>query len=90
MDRVQRDLPEKEYGFLEYHAYEFAGRLLVPLDELKAEFEGALTKVEQTGMQRGKLTDAHVDYLCIPLGRRFAVSQEVIERRLLREKLWPL
>lgn len=25
------DMPEKEYGLLEYHANEFAGRLLVPL-----------------------------------------------------------
>jgi Zn-dependent peptidase ImmA (M78 family) len=41
-------------------------------------------------MPRSKLTDAHLSYLCIPLAKRFAVSQEVIERRLTREKLWPL
>ena len=28
--RFMRDIPEREYSFLEYHAYEFAGRFLVP------------------------------------------------------------
>jgi hypothetical protein len=41
-------------------------------------------------MPRSKLTDAHLSYFCIPMAKRFAVSQEVIERRLTREKLWPL
>jgi hypothetical protein len=85
-----QEMPEREYGFLEFHANEFAGRLLVPPAELKAEFEGVLQETEQSGLARGQLTDAHLSYLCIPLARRFAVSQEVIERRLTRERLWPL
>lgn len=52
-----RDMPEKEYSFLEYHAYEFAGRFLVPPEALR---------------------------------RKFEVSSIVIERRLIKEKLWPL
>jgi len=85
-----KDMPEKEYGFLEYHAYEFAGRLLVPLNELRTEFEKALVEVERSGMERAKIGDAHLSYLCNPLAKRFAVSPDVIERRLTREKLWPL
>ena len=83
-------MPEKEYGFLEYHPNEFAGRLLVPFDVLKAKFEKVLVEVEQKGMLRRQLTEAHLSYLCIPLAKHFAVSQDVIERRLVREKLWPL
>jgi hypothetical protein len=41
-------------------------------------------------MQPGWLTDAHLAYLCIPLAKHFAVSQDVIERRLTKEKLWPM
>ena len=85
-----KDMPDKEYSFLEYHAYEFAGRLLVPLNELKMEFEKALVEVEQSGISRRKLSDAHLSYLCNPPAKRFAVSPDVIERRLGREKLWPL
>lgn len=84
------EMPEKEYGMLEYHANEFAGRLLVPLDEMKAPFETVLVEVERQGMSRGILSDAHLSYLCIPLAKHFAVSQDVIERRLTKEKLWPL
>ncbi len=32
-----RDMPEKEYSFLEYHAYEFAGRFLVLPEALRRE-----------------------------------------------------
>jgi hypothetical protein len=83
-------MPEKEYGLLEYHANEFAGRFLVPVAELKAHFEAMLVDVEQKGLERSKLSDAHLSYLCIPLAKYFAVSQDVIERRLAKEKLWPL
>jgi hypothetical protein len=85
-----QEMPDKEYGLLEYHANEFAGRLLVPVDELCVQFEKVLLEVERKGMTRGSLTDAHLSYLCIPLAKHFAVSQEVIERRLSKEKLWPV
>lgn len=83
-------MPDKEYSFIEYQAYEFAGRLLVPFGDLKEEFERILTQTEQGGLSRNRLTDAHLSYLCNPLCKRFAVSTDVIERRLNREKLWPL
>lgn len=84
------EMPEKEYGLLEYHANEFAGRFLVPVEELKAKFELVLAEVEEKGLLRGNLGDEHLSYLCIPLAKHFAVSQDVIERRLAKEKLWPL
>ncbi len=84
-------MPDKEYGFLEYHANEFAGRLLVPVGELQVELEQVLQEAEEKGVPRRKLTgDSHLSYLCIPIAKHFAVSQDVIERRLTREKLWPL
>ncbi|MEI7732739.1 MAG: ImmA/IrrE family metallo-endopeptidase [Verrucomicrobiota bacterium] len=86
-----RDMPEKEYSFLEYHAYEFAGRFLVPPRALRQEFDATLLLAEQNGMPRTQLQgDAHLQYLAKPVSRAFAVSSSVIERRLTKEKLWPL
>ena len=85
-----QDMPDKEYSFIEYQANEFAGRLLVPFEELRKEFDGVLTLAEQNGLKCRQLTDAHLAYLCNPLSKGFAVSTDVIERRLTKEKIWPL
>jgi hypothetical protein len=86
-----RDMPEKEYSFLEYHAYEFAGRFLVPPDALRREFDATILIAEQSGMSRSQLQgDAHLQYLAKPVSRKFEVSSSVIERRLTKEKFWPL
>lgn len=86
-----RDMPEKEYSFLEYHANEFAGRFLVPPDALRQELEAAIKIAEQNGIPRNQLVDeAHMQYLAKPISRKFEVSSSVIERRLPKEKLWPL
>jgi hypothetical protein len=86
-----RDIPEKEYSFLEYHAYEFAGRFLVPPEALRQELEAAIQIAEKNGILRNQLQDeAHMQYLAKPISRKFEVSSSVIERRLPKEKLWPL
>lgn len=79
-----------DWKTLEYHANEFAGRFLVPIVELDREFERVLQDVERNGLTRHQLTDGHLSYLCTPLAKYFAVSAEVIEKRLTRENLWPL
>jgi hypothetical protein len=86
-----RDLPEREYSFLESHAYEFAGRFLVPPAELSVELEAAIKLAESSGLLREQLQeDSHMQYLAKPIARRFEVSSSVIEKRLMKEKLWPL
>lgn len=55
-----------------------------------SEFERVILEVEVKGIARHKLNDDHLSYLCIPLSKHFSVSEEVIEKRLNREKLWPL
>ncbi len=86
-----RDIPEKEYSFIEYHANEFAGRFMVPLDTLKSELEKALLLVEENGLNRSKLCDdAHLAYIANGIAKSFDLSSDVIERRLKNESLWPL
>jgi hypothetical protein len=84
------DMPEREYRMLEMHANEFAGRFLVPLEHLNNQFAAVLEELELNGLNRKQLLDEHISYLCVPLARHFAVSQDMIERRLLKEGLWPL
>ena len=86
-----RDIPEKEYSFIEYHANEFAGRFMVPPDTLQAELEKALLLVEENGLNRSKLCDdAHLAYIANGIAKSFDLSSDVIERRLKNESLWPL
>jgi len=60
------------------------------LEILKKEFDIVLNQAAEGGMPRDRLTDAHLSYLCNPLSKSFAVSTDVIEKRLNQERLWPL
>jgi hypothetical protein len=59
------EMPEKEYGLLEFHANEFAGRLLVPIENLKTQFAAVLDDLESNGFKRQQLSDEHVSYLSL-------------------------
>jgi Zn-dependent peptidase ImmA (M78 family) len=83
------EMPEDQYSFLEYQANQFAGRLLVPPEELSRSFDNVICEAERK-VPRSKIGDAHLDYLCIPIAKYFQVSGEVVRRRLRDEQLWPL
>jgi hypothetical protein len=83
-------IPETEYDWLESHAYEFAGRLLVPPDALRETFHGALNVAEQAGFTEWDTTgETALGFVANHICRRFGVSAEVIARRLRIEQLWP-
>lgn len=89
IDFVQR-VPEDQWGFVELQAYEFAGRLLVPSDRLRAEISAAAEKAEKAGFIKWDETgDAAREYMSNSIARLFGVSSQVIEKRIIREKLWP-
>lgn len=83
--------PEKEYRKFEYQANEFAGRLLVPHSRLLEEINYIKTTmikddlVELTIKDPEQLLAIISPTLCKPFG----VSEEVIEKRVEREYLWP-
>jgi hypothetical protein len=85
------NIPDREYGFFEYQANEFAGRTLVPRGRLLAELKICLQKVQEAGMPDLVATDpgAVLSRISSTLCRPFGVSYKVIERRVEREKLWP-
>lgn len=85
------NIPENEYNDFEWQANEFAGRLLVPRDALIWEIAKIHQILKDTSLLN--LMDSEPDrvlervspILCKPFG----VSEDVIEKRVLREKLWP-
>lgn len=84
-------VPEEQHKWFEFHAHEFAGRLLVPLEMLTTEFNKWIVKAERSGFRQwDKFGDAMKEHIADRIARIFGVSQQVIEKRLIREGLWPL
>jgi hypothetical protein len=83
-------IPEVEYGWVEWQAYEFAGRLLVPPDALREAFQTAIQTAEAAGYSDWMAADeAALDYIATRVAPKFGVSAEVAAKRLRVEKLWP-
>jgi Zn-dependent peptidase ImmA (M78 family) len=83
-------IPEFEYGLVEWQAYEFAGRLLVPPEPLREAFQAATQSAQAAGYADWLAADeAALDYIATRLAPKFGVSAEVIAKRLRVEKLWP-
>ena len=85
------NIPDREYGFFEYQANEFAGRALVPRERLVLELKNCLKKVQEVGLLGLVTTDpgAVLSSISPTLCKPFGVSDQVIERRVEREGLWP-
>lgn len=85
------NIPDREYGIFEYQANEFAGRALVPRERLVVELKNCLKKVQEVGLLGLVTTDpgAVLSSISPTLCKPFGVSDQVIERRVEREGLWP-
>ena len=84
-----RLIPDREYRFLEFHANEFAGRLLVPPDELADEVTKWVAKAA-TARIPVEAGGPYREYLASAVAKRFGVSAEVVDRRLQSEEsIWP-
>lgn len=81
-------IPEAEYSFIEYHAYEFSGKLLVPKDTLLKSLIRAGEKFKSNSMLRNlKEFDLIKSHIYSNIGREFLVSDGVIERRVNSEQI---
>lgn len=85
--RFRDDFDEEGLYWFEQQAYEFAGRLLVPLETLKKEIGGLGQKIKEYrglgGGNEDKITHAVARSIC----RKFLVSEEVVARRIKSEKI---
>ena len=83
-------VPDAEYGWVEWQAYEFAGRLLVPPDALREAFQAAVQSAQAAGYSDWLVADeAALDYLASRIAPKFGVSADVVAKRLRVERLWP-
>ncbi len=83
-----QQLPEEEYNWLELQAYEFAGRLLVPVENLRNEINLLTPKIDlikkiYPDIENQKLAE-HIAPL---IARKFDVSANVISKRINIEKI---
>lgn len=85
------NLPEKVYSAFECQANEFAGRFLVPREELEWQTEEAIKTMQEANLESvlRKNPDMALSFITPPMRRYFGVSDDVIEKRIQREKLWP-
>lgn len=83
-------IPDDQYAWIEQHAYEFAGRLLVPREKLVEKLNDAVALAKSSGFDAWDSSgDSTRQFLAHGIARDFEVSEQVIERRLIRENLWP-
>ncbi|MFZ5830011.1 MAG: ImmA/IrrE family metallo-endopeptidase [Planctomycetota bacterium] len=85
---VTNCIPDREYGFVEWHANEFAGRVLVPSQELSDSFRRCRDMAEKRGLILREGCDAVQDALATYMSKEFVVSSETIPRRMDSDKLW--
>ena len=84
--------PQKDYKWFEWQANEFAGRLIVPLQDLETYVCKVCEELKQNDLLLRYLSkDPDLVLSCISpsLSKPFGVSEEVIEKRVQKEGLWP-
>lgn len=83
------DFLEEDLNWFEQHAYEFAGRLLVPRDALIREIEELSPKLQEIRKMAGDDEENIIQAVSRVICKKFKVSPEVIARRIRTEKAWP-
>ncbi len=78
----------RDYGWLEWQAYAFAGFVLVPPDQLKKKAIDAIHRALKAGFSIHKEHDVAKMYISEWLAKQFSVSTQVIEKRLEKDKFW--
>ena len=82
-------IPEDQYAWIEQHAYEFAGRLLVPREKLMEKLKDAVSMAKTRGFDAWDSSGEFArEYVAHGIARHFEVSEQVIEKRLTKENLW--
>lgn len=80
----QKTIPENKILWIERHADEFAGRLLVPYDILVEEVKAIYPKIDK---EHPKSEFDPIDIISSLLHHKFEVSKEVMRIRIQKEKI---
>lgn len=86
--KFREDMSEDDLFWFEQQAYEFAGRLLVPVKQLNIELQSHVEKIRIYADSYGKNgEDILIRALSRVIGNKFQVSEGVIQRRIRNEKI---
>ena len=85
--KIIYSISPKVYGWLEKHAYDFAGLVLVPEEHLCEKYQEAVLRVEKEGFEREEYSDIFDEYVSNYLTKHFCVSADVIRKRIKYDKL---
>jgi hypothetical protein len=77
------------YRTAEYQANEFAGRLLVPIELLKEEYDRYQQEAEKFDPNWREIEGMR-EHVAKKIAPRFGVNHQVIEVRLDHENIWPV
>lgn len=85
---IRSSLPDSQYRVLEYQAYEFAGRLLVPPKMLKEKINEEAENIELIIEQAPALPISDIEeHLSSKICKHFGVSDKVILKRIKHEQI---
>jgi Zn-dependent peptidase ImmA (M78 family) len=85
--RFRDDFEDDDLLWFEQQAYEFAGRLLVPRTPLVDEIKRLAPKIQDFKRRGGGDEEQIIQAISRSICKKFAVSPEVIARRIKSEKL---
>ena len=88
--RFVAEIDIQDYEWLEWQAYAFAGLILVPPVSLRKKLSDAVSRADASGLSVRKAGDVARQYVSAWLAKEFEVSSPVIEKRLDKDKLWPV
>jgi hypothetical protein len=87
--QVQEGITEEDYAWFEFQANSFAGLVLAPPRELKAQSEAAVNAARRAGLSEATLSsEAGQAHIARWLADQFDVSEQVIEKRMEKDGLW--
>jgi hypothetical protein len=80
LQKLMKEIPAKEYGYLEIQANKFANYLLIPREQLIIEKNKEIKKYPELNhlINSGKKKEIN-SYLAIPVSKIFGVSEDAME-----------
>ncbi len=85
---IANAIPEREYGYLEFHAHSFAGLVLVPQCELANKYDEVCKLVEAHGVSLQHDSEVAQNLIAEYLAEFFVVSPAVVHKRLRYDGHW--
>jgi len=85
---IAKEIPDDQYGYLEFQASSLAGLILVPRAELRDAFFDFVEPAQEQGIDFDDVGNGARDAVESQIARLFDVSAAVVHRRIEYDGLW--